>query len=285
MKYLSAQLEGLKYEDCAEDFPVFEADALSDSSEEIVEDSLDELASAPDELAVSDQSNKEVVVEEDCSLFLHEISHDVFTFGIEKEDLEIVPLLQVEEALFTPDFDDYSVEEQQSPISPVACQSSQTTYDSYESESELEMLDFQEQVAEPYPLLAKENYHEEISHPEQQLEEQSFPMVPIYDDYESDPWESYEEQEEDQRGMLFTACTEVTEQSLEEQNLPGGPIYDEYESDPRESQEKRKQNQRSSRRCSLQTAQSQSARSHHLRSTSLLQLFTHLCLSELFSHR
>jgi hypothetical protein len=26
------------------------------------------------------------------------------------------------------------------------------------------MLDFQEQVAEPCPLLTKENYHEEISH-------------------------------------------------------------------------------------------------------------------------
>jgi hypothetical protein len=26
------------------------------------------------------------------------------------------------------------------------------------------MLDFQEQVTEPYPLLAKENYHEEISY-------------------------------------------------------------------------------------------------------------------------
>jgi hypothetical protein len=70
----------LKYEDCAKDFPVLEADALSNSSEEIVEDLLDELASTPDELAVSDQSNERIVVEEDCSLFLHEISHDVFTF-------------------------------------------------------------------------------------------------------------------------------------------------------------------------------------------------------------
>jgi hypothetical protein len=86
VKYLSAQLEGLKYEDCAEDFPVLEADALSNSFEEIVEDLLDELASTPDELVVSDQSNKEVVVEEDCSLFLHEISHDVFTFGVETEE-------------------------------------------------------------------------------------------------------------------------------------------------------------------------------------------------------
>jgi len=111
VKYLSAQLEGLKHEDCAEDFPVLEADTLSNSFEEIVEDLLDELASTPDELAVSDQSNKEVVVEEDCSLFLHEISHDVFTFGVEMEERGIVPFLQVEEALSPPNFDDYLEEE------------------------------------------------------------------------------------------------------------------------------------------------------------------------------
>jgi hypothetical protein len=33
-------------------------------------------------------------VEEDCSFFLHEISHDVFTFGIEEKDRETVPFLQ-----------------------------------------------------------------------------------------------------------------------------------------------------------------------------------------------
>ena len=87
----------MKYEDCAEDFPVLEADALSNSFEEIVEDLLGELASAPDELVVSDQSDEVVVGEEDCSLFLHKISHDVFIFGIGKGDLEIVPFLQDEE--------------------------------------------------------------------------------------------------------------------------------------------------------------------------------------------
>jgi hypothetical protein len=100
-----------------------------------------------------------------------------------------------------PDFDDYLEEEQQSPTSPFACQSSQTTYDSYESESELDMLDFQEQVAEPYPLLAKENYHEEISYlslsgdAEQYEEEQNHPMVPIYDEYESDLGETEPEEQ------------------------------------------------------------------------------------------
>jgi hypothetical protein len=128
VKYLSAQLEGLKYEDCAEDFPaweekndlselveqaifptpqcaklesedseedflVFEADDLSSSFEEIIEDFLDALASAPDEPTVL-ELNEEAIVEEDCSFFLHEISHDVFTFWIERKDREAIPFLQ-----------------------------------------------------------------------------------------------------------------------------------------------------------------------------------------------
>jgi hypothetical protein len=170
VKYLSAQLEGLKYEDCAEDFPVLEADAPSKSFEGIIEDLVSALTSVPDELAVSEQNDEVVVGEEDCSLFLHKISHDVFTFEVEMKERGIVPFLQVGEALSPLDFDDYLEEEQQSPTSPFSCQRIQTTYDSYESESELDMLDFQEQVAEPYPLLANERQCEEISPPEQQIE-------------------------------------------------------------------------------------------------------------------
>jgi hypothetical protein len=228
VKYLSAQLEGLKYEDCAEDFPVLEADALSNSFEEIVEDSLDELASAPDELVVSDQIHEEVVVEEDFSLFLHKISHDVFTFGVETEERGIVPFLQVGEALFPPDFDDYLEEEQQSPISPFSCQSSQTTYDSYESESELDMLDFQEQVAEPYPLLAKENYHmrksttsvfQETLILSSTRNKQNHPMVPIYDEYESDLGETEPEEQN-------ISCPEpVSEQPPPESSEPTSVVH------------------------------------------------------------
>jgi hypothetical protein len=93
VKYLSAQLEGLESEDSEEDFPVFEADDLSSSFEEIIEDFLDALASAPDDPVASDL-NEEAIVEEDCSFFLHEISHDIFTFGIEEKDRETVPFLQ-----------------------------------------------------------------------------------------------------------------------------------------------------------------------------------------------
>jgi hypothetical protein len=78
--------------------------------------------------------------------------------------------------------------------------SNRPVYDSYESSSELDMQDFQEHTAEPYPLFINENYYEEIGHPwpaediEQQVEEKIFPMGPVYDDYESDPWESQEEE-------------------------------------------------------------------------------------------
>jgi hypothetical protein len=131
---------------------------------------LDALTSTPDELVVSDQSDEEVVVEEDCSLFLHEISHDVFTVGVETEERGIVPFLQVGEALFPPDFDDYLEEEKQNPTSPFVDQNGQPFYDSYESCSELETQDFQEQ---------------------------SFPTGPVYDDYESDPGESQGEAPEE----------------------------------------------------------------------------------------
>ena len=55
MKYLSAQLERLKSEDYAEDLPVSEANVLNGSFEEIIEDFVNALTSAPDELVVSDQ--------------------------------------------------------------------------------------------------------------------------------------------------------------------------------------------------------------------------------------
>jgi hypothetical protein len=87
------QCEKLESEDNEEDFPVFEADDLSISFEDIIEYFLDALASALDEPAVS-YLNEEAIVEEDFSFFLHEISHDVFTFGIEEKDQETFPISQ-----------------------------------------------------------------------------------------------------------------------------------------------------------------------------------------------
>jgi hypothetical protein len=65
----------------------------------------------------------------------------------------------------TPRFDDYLDEEQQSPTSQFSDQrSNQPVYDSYKSDSELDMQDFQEQIAEPCPLFINENYYEEINY-------------------------------------------------------------------------------------------------------------------------
>jgi hypothetical protein len=95
--------------------------------------------------------------------------------------ITVEALISAPEVPVVPSFDDYSDEEQQSPTSQFVDQrSNQPVYDSYESDSELDMQDFQEQTAEPYPLFAKEKYYEEINHPgpaedtEQHEEERDF---------------------------------------------------------------------------------------------------------------
>jgi hypothetical protein len=164
---LISQHARLKSEDNGEDFPVSEADVLDGTLEENIEDPISASTSVPDELVVSEQNDEVVVGEEDCSLFLHKISHDVFTFGIRKEDLEIVPFLQDEEVWCSPSFNDYSVEEQQSPTSQIDdLGSSQPVYDSYESSSELDTQNFQDKTAEPSPLFTNERQCEEIIPPE-----------------------------------------------------------------------------------------------------------------------
>lgn len=65
------------------------------------------------------------------------------------------------------------------------------------------MKDIEEHTTKPYPLFLKGYYHEEIIPPgpaedtEQHDEEQSFPTGLVYDNYESDPWESQEEEPEE----------------------------------------------------------------------------------------
>jgi hypothetical protein len=90
---LIAQHARLKSEDNGEDFPVSEVDVLDGSLKENIEYPVSASTYVPDELVVLEQNDEVVVGEEDCSIFLHDISHDVFTFGIGKENLEIVPFL------------------------------------------------------------------------------------------------------------------------------------------------------------------------------------------------
>jgi hypothetical protein len=77
--------------------------------------------------------------------------------------------------------------------------SSQPMYDSYESDYEMDMKDFQEHATEPFSLYIKEKHCVEIGHPGPvEDQEQSFPMVLVYDDYDSYLWEIHEEEEEEE---------------------------------------------------------------------------------------
>jgi hypothetical protein len=94
----------------------------------------------------------------------------MFLAALLKDDDEdfmtVEALHSAPEVPVVPSFDDYSEEEQQSPTSQFVDQrSNQPVYDSYESDSELDMQDFQEHTTEPYPLFLKGDYHEEINHP------------------------------------------------------------------------------------------------------------------------
>jgi hypothetical protein len=189
-KSLSTKIEGLKedhdcclFEEDAEDFPVLEADVLDNPTDD-----------------------------------------DSIEYFMTVEALHSTPDMPV-----VPSYDDYSDEEKQSPTSQFVDQRrNQPVYDNYESDSELDMQDFQEKTAEPYPLFIKEEYYEEINHPgpaedvEQQIEEKIFPTGPVYDDYESDPWERKEEEEpEEQQKGQFIPCPEpVHEQPSPEISQP-----------------------------------------------------------------
>jgi hypothetical protein len=85
-------------------------------------------------------------------------------------------------------------------------------YDIYESNSELDMKDFQQHATESFPLYIEEKHCMEISHPRPaEDQEQSFPMGPVYDNYDSDPWESHEEGEEEPKES-FISCPEPISQ-------------------------------------------------------------------------
>jgi hypothetical protein len=65
-------------------------------------------------------------------------------------------------------------------------------------------------------------------YPSKDDEEQSSPMVHVYYDCESDPWESHEGEKEEPNAQ-FISCSEP----VNEQISPGTsqPVYDSYESD------------------------------------------------------
>jgi hypothetical protein len=143
-------------------------EGLPDMSVDSVDDciAIDVSYSSPDAPVVS-VVKEEIVVEEDSSLFLQEVSHDVFSPRIEEKNQEVAHFsLQDKRVLRSPIFDEYSDEEEQIPtLHFVDLGSSQPVYDNYESDSDVDMKDFQDHTIEPFPLFSKEKHWVEINHP------------------------------------------------------------------------------------------------------------------------
>jgi hypothetical protein len=92
--------------------------------------------------------------------------------------------------------------------------SRQPVYDNYESDSEMDMKDFQEHAIDPFHLYIKEKHCVEIGHPgPAKDQEQSFPMVHVYDDYDPDPWESHEGKKEE-LNVQFISCSEPAKEKI-----------------------------------------------------------------------
>jgi hypothetical protein len=67
---------------------------------------------------------------------------------------------------------------------------------------------FQEHTTKPFPLYIEEKHCVEIRHSVPiEDKEKSFPMFPVYDDYDSDPWER-NEKEEGEPNVQFISCLE-----------------------------------------------------------------------------
>jgi hypothetical protein len=109
-------------------------ESLPDISHDCTNDCMDSVAlyHVPYASDVSD-SKEEPIVEEDLSLFLQEVSHDIFSPEIEERDRGIVHFsVQDQGALGSPIFDEYSDEEEQIHFADL--RSNQPSYDSYESD-------------------------------------------------------------------------------------------------------------------------------------------------------
>jgi hypothetical protein len=108
-----------------------------------------------------------MVVEEDSSLFLQEVPHDVFSPGIEEKNLEVSHFpVKNKRVVRSPIFDEYSNEKEQIPTSHfVDLGISQPMYDSYESDSDVDMKALQDHTIDPCPLYIKDELCVEIIHP------------------------------------------------------------------------------------------------------------------------
>jgi hypothetical protein len=121
---------------------ISQEDSLPDMIDDSVDDckSIDALYSAPSTLSIS-YLKEEMVVEDDSSLFLQEVPHDVFSPGIEEKNLEVSHfLVKNKRVVHSPIFEEYSDEEEKIPTSCfVDLGSNQPVYDGYESDSDVEI--------------------------------------------------------------------------------------------------------------------------------------------------
>jgi hypothetical protein len=158
VKYLSAKLERLESEESAEDFLVLEADVLDSPTDD---DSVEVF----------------IAVEALHSLLMCLLSQDLMIIHMRSS---------------------------KAPHHSLLTKGASSLYTTATNQI-LRWIcwDLQEQTAESYPLFTNEEYYEEINHPEpventeKQTQEKSFPTGPVYDDDESDPWESHEGEPEE----------------------------------------------------------------------------------------
>jgi hypothetical protein len=122
---------------------IFQEESLPDMIHDCAYDCMvDALYSSPSTHIVS-YLKEEIVLEEDPSLFLQEISHEMFSPRIEMKNQEIAPVLQDGGFLRSLGFDEYSDEEKQILAShSVYLGRIQPTYEIFESYSKLDMQDF-----------------------------------------------------------------------------------------------------------------------------------------------
>jgi hypothetical protein len=148
-------------------------------------------------------------VEEDSSLFLQEVSHDIFLPRIKEKNhmyeqpeatVTVVPEMDIFNSYILDGIIVLEVDHRYE---------GKPFFDEYSSDDE----------QQAYPTF--DHYEDTERHDKKQ----SFPMVPIYDDYESDPWESHGEEEEEPK-MQFTDCSEpVSEQPSSEISQPASTSH------------------------------------------------------------
>jgi hypothetical protein len=142
---------------------------------------------------------EDIIVEEVPSLFLQGVSHDIFSPKIkEKKIMYEQPEAAGPTVPETNIFDGITILEEDHK------DKGQPLFDEYHSDDELQA----------YPTF------DHYKHTEEPFGKQNSPMVPIYDEYESDLEESQQEEEKEPEGQSALRSEPVSKQPLPEINQP-----------------------------------------------------------------